>query len=317
MSGILDLCAIDAGQSNTRFLVFDEGREILAGDTSRGVVNILLSGAKEALRENLAIILQNVRRDLGSDSFRMISVGYTGISAEREEYNIVLSILEGFFTGSRIKLESDIVASHAANFRGKPGVVLHAGTGAFAYGVDSRGECMRTGGWGYLLGDEGSGFGLGLQAVRAALRAWEKTAPKTSLTDELLAFFEIDDPQTLKTVVYSQSFQRRRIADFARILLEHADRGDLIARQIVSAGAVRMVELVEPIVTGLRFEHPEAALVGALFVNSRMYFEKTRALLREGYGDRLDVRLGEKSSLPGALWIGLNALNADDLSRRR
>ena len=71
---------------------------------------------------------------------------------------------------------------------------------------------MRTGGWGYLLGDEGSGFGLGLEAIRAALGAWEKTGPQTDLKDELLPFFDINDPETLKTVVYSKSFQRRRIA---------------------------------------------------------------------------------------------------------
>ena len=56
MSGILDLCAIDAGQSNTRFLVFDDGKELLEEETGLGVANILLSGAKEALRENLDLI---------------------------------------------------------------------------------------------------------------------------------------------------------------------------------------------------------------------------------------------------------------------
>jgi N-acetylglucosamine kinase-like BadF-type ATPase len=311
MSGIWDLCAIDAGQSNTRFLVFDGGKEQLEEDTGLGVTNILLSGAREALQENLELIRQTIRDALGSDRFRLISAGYTGISRQREEYGVVLSILQEYFAGSKIILESDIVTSHAANFHGKPGIVLHAGTGAFAYGVDSRGSCMRTGGWGYLLGDEGSGFGLGLQAIQAALGAWEKTAPQTSLKDELLRFFEIDEPQTLKTVVYSQSFQRRRIADFARVLLEHADRGDPVAQAIVSSGAGRMVKLVEPIITGLQFEDPEAALIGALFVNNPLYFEKTRELLRQEYGDRLGVRLGERSSLPGALWIGLNALHPD------
>jgi N-acetylglucosamine kinase-like BadF-type ATPase len=81
---------------------------------------------------------------------------------------------------------------------------------------------MRKGGWDCLLGDEGSGFGLGLEAIRAALGAWEKTGPQTDLKDELLPFFDINDPETLKTVVYSKGFQRRRIAEFSRILLGHA-----------------------------------------------------------------------------------------------
>ena len=308
MSRILDLCAIDAGQTSIRYLVFDKGTELLSEDTGLGVTNILLPGARERLSRNLDIIRHKIGSTLGADRFRVISVGYTGISKERQEFEVVSAILEVAFQGAKIILQSDILTSHAANFRGKPGIVLHAGTGAFAYGVDSKGRCMRTGGWGYLLGDEGSGFGLGLQAIRAALGAWEKTGPQTALKDELLPFFRIDDPQTLKTVVYSEGFQRSRIADFARILLEHAHRGDSVSRGIVSTGAGEMVKLIEPIVMELHFQRPEAALTGALFTNNRMYFEETEALLRAKYGDRLTVRIGEKSPLQGAVWIGLNAL---------
>ena len=312
MSRVLDLCAIDAGQTNTRYIVLDKGREILSDDTDQGVTNILLSGATDSLRTNLDIIVHQARRMLGPCSFQVVSAGYTGISKQRDEYKVVLAVFTETFKGSKIILESDIVSSHAANFRGRPGIVLHAGTGAFAYGVDQNGNCMRTGGWGYLLGDEGSGFGLGLEAIRAALGAWEKTGPQTDLKDELLPFFGIDEPETLKTVVYNKSFQRRRIAEFSRILLEHADRGDPVARRIVTEGAERMVKLIEPIIKGLFFERPEIALSGALYTNARSYFEGSRSFLRAKYGDRVKIRLGENSSLQGAIWIGLNELAPDN-----
>ena len=175
------------------------------------------------------------------------------------------------------------------------------------------GKRMRTGGWGYLLGDEGSGFGLGLEAIRAALRAWEKTGPQTDLKDELLRFFGINGPETLKTVLYSKSFQRRRIAEFSPILLEHADIGDPVARKIVTTGVESMVKLIEPIIMGLHFEPPEVALAGALYTNARSYFERSKRLLRAKYGDRVKIRLGEDSPLQGALWIGLNELALDNL----
>ena len=312
MSRVVDLCAIDAGQTNTRYVVFDKGREILSDDTDQGVANILLSGATDSLRTNLSIIVNKTRRILGPCSFQVVSAGYTGISKEREEYKVVLAIFAETFPGSKIILESDIVSSHVANFRGKPGIVLHAGTGAFAYGVDQNGNRMRTGGWGYLLGDEGSGFGLGLEAIRAALAAWEKTGPQTDLKDELLPFFGINAPETLKTVVYSKSFQRRRIAEFSRILLEHADRGDPVAEKIVTAGAGSMVKLIEPIIMELHFEHPEVALTGALYTKARSYFERSKTLLRVKYGDRVKIRPGENSPLQGALWSGLNELAPDN-----
>jgi len=308
----LDLCAIDAGQTNTRYIVFNKGEEILSDHTGQGVANILLSGALDSLRENLNIIVDKARSMLGPCRFRVVSAGYTGVSKEREEYKVVLAVFADAFKGSKIVLESDIVSSHAAIFRGKPGIVLHAGTGAFAYGVDQNGKRMRTGGWGYLLGDEGSGFGLGLEAIRAALGAWEKTAPHTDLKDELLPFFGIKDPQTLKTIVYSRSFQRRRIAEFSPVLFEHADRGDPVAQKIVDAGVESMVKLIEPILMGLHFEAPEVALTGALYTNARSYFERSKALLRAKYGDRVKIRLGEDPPLQGALWIGLKELAPAD-----
>jgi N-acetylglucosamine kinase-like BadF-type ATPase len=312
MSRVLDLCAIDAGQTDTRYIVFDRGREVLSDRTDRGVANILLAGAENSLRKNLDIIVHKSRRVLGSCRFRVVSAGYTGISKEREEYKVVTAVFTETFKGSKIVLESDMVSSHAANFRGMPGIVLHAGTGAFAYGVDQSGNHMRTGGWGYLLGDQGSGFGLGLEAIRAAVGAWEETGPQTDLKDELLPFFGIDAPQKLKTVVYSKDFPRRRIAGFSRILLEHADRGDPVAVKIVTAGVESMVKLIMPIVRHLHFEAPEVALAGALYMNQGMYFERTIELLRNRYGDKLKVRLAEKSTLQGALWIGLNELTADN-----
>ncbi len=124
MSRVLDLCAIDAGQTNTRYIVFDKGGETLSDDTDQGITNILLSGATNSLRKNLHIIVQKTRRMLGPCSSRVVSAGHTGISKEREEYKVVLAVFTETFKGSKIVLESGIVSSHAANFRGKPGIVL-------------------------------------------------------------------------------------------------------------------------------------------------------------------------------------------------
>ena len=311
MSRVLDLCAIDAGQTDTRYIVFDQGSEVLLDHTELSVTNILLAGAEDSLRKNLATILENVRSRLGECTFRVVSAGYTGISREREEYRVVLTLFAEIFPASKIVLDSDMVAAHAANFQGKPGIVLHAGTGSFAYGVDQSGNRTRTGGWGYLLGDEGSGFGLGIAAIRAALRAWEKTGPHTDLKDELLRFFEIRDPQTLKTLVYNKDFQRRRIAEFSRVLLEHAERGDQQARDIVSAGAEHMRRLVEPIVTDLALEQAEIALIGALFSESGLYYRRTKERLRKTLGKRVKIRSGNKNTLQGAVWLGLRELTPE------
>jgi len=73
------------------------------------------------------------------------------------------------------------------------------------------------------------------------------------------------------------------------------------------------VKLIEPIIMDLHFERPEVALAGALYANARSYFERSKTLLRAKYGGRVKIRLGEKSPLQGALWIGLNELAPDNL----
>lgn len=105
MSRVLDLCAIDAGQTNTRYIVFDKGGETLSDDTDQGITNILLSGATNSLRKNLNIIVHKTRRMLGPCSFRVVSAGHTGISKEREEYKVVLAVFTETFKRSKIVLQ--------------------------------------------------------------------------------------------------------------------------------------------------------------------------------------------------------------------
>lgn len=309
MAEVLDLCAIDAGQTDIRFAVLQAGRELLSGRTGKGITNILLEGAVASLERNLAEVRRQARRRLGAGRFRVVAAGATGVSRERREHGVMQGIFEHSFPGSRVILESDFVAAHAGNFRGRPGILLHAGTGDFAYGVDREGRSLRAGGWGYLLGDEGAGFGLGLAGIRAALRALEDSGPDTTLKGEILGFFGIRRLTELKTVVYNRDFQRRQIADFAPHVIRHARAGDALAGHLVEEAALKMAGLVQPILKGLAFERADLALTGALFLRNPSFFEATRRVIASLYEPRLrQVRRGAKSALDGALWLGRRAL---------
>jgi N-acetylglucosamine kinase-like BadF-type ATPase len=304
----LDLCAIDAGQTGIRYLVWSEGRQILSGSVGAGMIHIRLPGAADALRANLGRIVERAAASAGCAAFRVVAAGCTGVSRERAEYGAVREVLAGAFPGALLLLESDLTTSHAAHFQGGAGIVLHAGTGDFAYGVDRHGRKMRVGGWGYLLGDEGAGFGLGLAGLRAALRAGEGSGPATGLREDLPAFFGIERLASIPTLVYSSTFQRRQIADFARHVLDWAERGDAVAREILRVGSERMAGLVDPILRSLDFEAPQIVLTGGLFTRAPSYYERTRALLMDRLTGKGEVRPGTRSPLDGALWLGLNAL---------
>lgn len=307
MSRELDLCAIDAGRTGVRYLVWHDSQTLLSGQTDSGVTNILLPGALDILRNIIKSILQRFQEAFGPYHVRVVAIGCTGIAKERQEYGIVLNEFSNAFPGATVRLENDIVMSYIANFQDAPGIILHAGTGSFAFGRDAYGASLRTGGWGYLLGDEGAGFGLGLAGIRAALQALEHTGPETSLQDELLPYFGIGRLDHLKTIVYAPDFQQR-IANFTKIVFQHAERRDPVAAKIVDDGAIHMVTLIAPLLQQLDFNDPAIALTGALYLNVNTYYQRCERLLQERYGEDVQVIPGAKSILDGALWLGMSML---------
>jgi N-acetylglucosamine kinase-like BadF-type ATPase len=303
VSSVFDICAIDAGQTRVRYLIFHDGKTMLSGQTDQGITNILLPEALNTLKHHIKSMLNQFRKKFGHCRFRIVSIGCTGIAKEREEYSVVLNEFTTAFPETTVILENDILVSHIANFEENPGIILHAGTGAFAFGRDQHGNSMRTGGWGYLLGDEGAGFWLGLSGIRAALQALEQTGPDTSLKEALLTYFGIRRLTCLKTIVYKTNFQHR-IADFSKILFEHAEQDDPVAVQLVNEGAKQMVRLVDPLLKQLDFDHTTIALTGALYINVSAYYHLCKMLLKKTYPETVHVKLGEKSILDGAIWLG-------------
>ncbi|HPJ81999.1 MAG TPA: BadF/BadG/BcrA/BcrD ATPase family protein [Saccharofermentans sp.] len=160
-------CAIDLGQSNTRWVVSSESEEITEGVTGKGIINVLLPNGREVLRGNL----ESVREATNMFDFQVVSIAATGIEKERAEYSVAIEIAEKVFRGKRVILNSDIVAFHLANFDRGPGIILHAGSGTFAYGTDGLGNSVKVGGWGYLLGDIGGGYWTGLKGVQEAVKS--------------------------------------------------------------------------------------------------------------------------------------------------
>src|SRR5262249_42305986 len=95
----------------------------------------------------------------------------------------------------------------------------------------------RSGGWGHLLGDEGSGYWLGVQAIRAALRDRDASGPPTALSEAAVEFFLMASVEELAAKLYSRPLSKAEIAAFAPTTALVAERGDSVARRIYERGA--------------------------------------------------------------------------------
>jgi len=138
--------------------------------------------------------------------------------------------------GVPVYIRSDAYMTLYALTEGKrPAVLVISGTGAMAISEDAQGRIRVAGGWGRLTGDEGSGYFIGLQALRAALHAADGIAPPTALTDAALTHFGCDTPRALIDVFYGE--REPDVAGFSRVAARCAEQGDHRASEILREAA--------------------------------------------------------------------------------
>jgi N-acetylglucosamine kinase-like BadF-type ATPase len=165
----------------------------------------------------------------------------------------------------RLLIENDAQIALAGATGNSPGIILIAGTGSIALGIDHRGQQIRVGGWGPILGDEGSGYSIGKAALTAILREYDGRGKPTSLTKRLLKHLEITNPEELIPLVYQNQLPRPKIAKLAEIVLEEAALADTVSQSLVTEAAKQLVEMIGVLLTELDWNNaPIIAGTGGL-----------------------------------------------------
>jgi N-acetylglucosamine kinase-like BadF-type ATPase len=158
------------------------------------------------------------------------------------------------------------------------GLALVAGTGSCAWGRTSQGQIARAGGWGYLLGDEGSGYALALAGLQAVARAADGRGPATVLTSFFLEELGVREPPQLVTEVYQGNWDRARLASLAPLVMtaafEHdyganSDQPDAVAVRIVEQAARSLAEAAAAVARQLNWQGKliPVALAGGLLTD--------------------------------------------------
>jgi glucosamine kinase len=249
--------AIDGGQSNTSCLV---GRldGTLLGSGSAGPAAVPSAELSAGLMRKALFTAVNEALAAISPRSTRIEAAYLsltgGISAAEEYLPTLIPI-------ARMQIESDAVAALASGTCGGPGAALISGTGCVTYARNRRGETTTGGGWGYLLGDEGSGFWIGLQAIRAAIRAADGRAPKTAFTTEVMRLLGVDDMRQAQANIYNDAFTRPEIAQLAPQVMAWAEHGDETASAIIRQAAEELAALVVATCQSAGFTLPEEKVI--------------------------------------------------------
>lgn len=162
-----------------------------------------------------------------------VGLGLTGAPTGGEPVDVVERIVRQLLATDRIVVAADYISNLAGASGGDPGVVVIAGGGAIAYGRDATGRDAIAGGFGFLLGDEGSAFDIGRRAIAAACRASDGRDSATMLEQLVLDAFDLTEMRQITRVVYHADFSRERISLLAPLVFQAMAEGDQAATAIV------------------------------------------------------------------------------------
>jgi N-acetylglucosamine kinase-like BadF-type ATPase len=303
------LLGIDGGQtSTTAALARLDGTVIWIG--AGGPQDHLgAAGGEATMRAGLAGALAGVPADV---VIRSVVAGMTNVDDPDPRTALIADVIGDFVQAEEIAVAADRVTCWAGASGGRPSAVVIAGGGSIAYGDNGRGRRAFCGGWGYLLGDEGSATNVGLRAVSTALRAVDGRAGGTALVDLVRAEFAVTDFVEVKRLVYDAAFARSRFGLLAPKVVALAAAGDAAALEIVTTAGVELGRLAVAVLD--RVFGPSATadvhLVGGMFAAGKLLLDSLRAELA-GSHPAATARRAEQAPLLGSLVLAARHAGID------
>jgi N-acetylglucosamine kinase-like BadF-type ATPase len=267
------LVGVDAGGSSLDCAIERDG---VTTDVRGDAANVRTAGIERAAQR----IAATVSDALHGAAFDALAVGAAG-AGDSVVARALEAALRGFFPRGAIAVHDDAEIALRAAVPHGDGVVLIAGTGSIAYARVGE-NAYRAGGYGYLLGDDGSGFAIGRAVLAQMLRWYDGRAPHSELFDAIASQLQIDDAQSLLGRVYGEPNIVGGIAALAPLVLDRAGAGERTATKIVQGAAHELVELIKTLMHRALVHKRELPLVfaGGLFAENSLltYLIETRLL---------------------------------------
>ncbi|PTQ56641.1 MAG: Kinase similar to eukaryotic-like N-acetylglucosamine kinase [Candidatus Carbobacillus altaicus] len=300
---------VDGGGTKTRAVVASGKGKVLLDLTDEGA-NVNRFGWKQATTV-LSRIFEHIRGSLGDAvEFRGVFLGLSGMGREADRSRMA-TWLECAWPGVPTRVDHDALVALAAARGGEAtGIVLIAGTGSIAFAYDEAGRAYRAGGWGYLLGDEGSGFALGRRALVRVVQSYDGRGAPTVLTDRVLEHFELDGIEALVRFVYRTPDILQRIPEVAPLVLTLAREGDAVAQAIVAEAVQALIDLVDAVQKQAFFSLERVSVVlagGLMYLDSPLRMQVQAAL-----ADRYEVYPDVVPPVVGAVLLARRLAGDED-----
>jgi N-acetylglucosamine kinase len=298
----MHVLGIDAGGTKTVCLLADSQGAIVS--EGRGPGANLHTAGELAVEKVLHAAMETAigDRDITPAA---ICLGIAGVDRE-DEATAVRAIMRRIGYKSRVLVVNDALIGLVAGARDEPGIAINAGTGSIVYGRNAQFEAARAGGWGHMIGDEGSGYWIGRESLAAVMRAFDGRGPETQLAGDILSHFNVDDESRLPRIVYDRELPRVSVAALGPIAQRAAEQGDAVALRILERAAEELVLAARSVATRLEMRGDTFTfyLAGGVFrVVPWLVDELPRRLME--VAPRAQVQTLDEEPALGAVWLAL------------
>jgi len=268
---------VDGGGTKTHAVITDSGCRIV-GEGFSGAANPLRAGLDEAVSHiEQAVADACAQAGLELSDIQSACAAIAGIN-HPIHYHTMKDALDEALQVAGLELVTDARAALEGALDGKAGVVVIAGTGSIAIGVNPDGQSARSGGFGPTLSDEGSGYYIAQQALKAVVSSFDGRSPRTALAERICDRLGVAGPSDLPGVIYNSDSEPVDIAPLAEVVDEAARGGDEVARQILNAAGRELGRLAASVIDklGLHSSAFRVACVGSVFRSGEFVLEPLR-----------------------------------------
>lgn len=227
----------DVGKTSCRACLFSDG--VRVGQASRGgPPGIADPGGVFAALDNMA----RASAEVGATRVDAVGAGLAGLASSGDDAERLAAALARRYDTRRVALASDMTTAHVGALAGDDGVVVAAGTGSVALGVAADGSWAGVGGWGFLLGDEGSGYAIGRAGLVSALHHHDGRGGSAGLATRAESHF--GPLTTLPSIVHGSENAAGTVASFATEVCSAASEGDVAAQRVCADAGRELARMV-------------------------------------------------------------------------
>ncbi|HEX6923693.1 MAG TPA: ROK family protein [Bacillales bacterium] len=275
---------IDGGGTKTTCVIGNENGQILgiAHGKSSNIRSRSLDQVKQALLDVILDVMDQTESSF--DQIGVIFLALAGSDRPEARKRIVGALRPSIPDSIPVRIDNDAMGALASGTWGGPGTVIIAGTGSIAYSRLPEGRITRVGGWGYLFGDEGSGYDVGRKGLSAVFQEFDGRGERTLLTQLFLREFRLSETAELISVIYSKEDVRGEMAGLSKLVFFAAEQGDSMASGIVDQAVHELISLVQAARKDREIKESPLVLCGGLFMNDlfkNKFVERTKEQIGE------------------------------------